>query len=198
MKAAPVRPVIGWCLLIVVLVSAWAWLVPVRPADTVRAVERLDAPAFRTPDARGASEGLAGAHESPRLLSRTGGPTVRHEYEPALRDPFAAPPARTEGLPRAAVAPPLMQTLPPASMPMPQPVLIQPSVPRYLGQLRTPQGDHLVLLDDGGTTVSAQAGTRLPSGWEVAALEPGRVRLVMAGTSASASVEVPSGSEPAR
>jgi hypothetical protein len=83
-------------------------------------------------------------------------------------------------------------------MPMIQPPLVQPSLPRYLGQLRTPQGELLVLLDDGGATTTAQAGTRLPSGWDVAALEPGRVRLVMAATAASATVEIPSASEPSR
>lgn len=198
MRTARVRPVIAWCLAVVLLASAWAWLVPVKPIKTVQASARLAGLGSQASGATVATVGQSRGPESFRPPERAAQPMGHPEFEPALRDPFASPPARTEGLPRAVVMPPLGQTVAAAPMPMIQPPLVQPSVPRYLGQLRTPQGELLVLLDDGGATSTAQAGTRLPSGWEVAALEPGRVRLVMAATAASATVEIPSASEPSR
>ena len=192
MRAPVVRPVIGWCLLAVVVASAWALLGPVEPRATVQAVA---GGANRTV-VSSAAEGLSTGERNTSNVTMQA--ITIQDFEPAIRDPFVPLAARKQPLPRAVAviaAPPSSPAPPPPVM---QPPPVQLPVPRYLGQLRTPQGELLVLLVDGESTAPAQPGNRLPSGWEVAAIEPGRVRLVMPGTTSSATVELPPRSETLR
>lgn len=185
MRAPVVRPVIGWCLLAVVVASVWSWLVPVEPRATVQAVAGS---ASRTYASSAAEVASTGERNTSNITMQ---PITIQEFESAIRDPFAPQAVRTQALPRAVA---VVAAQPPSPAPLPpvmQPPSFQPPIPHYLGQLRTPQGELLVLLVDGDSTAPAQPGARLPSGWEVAAIEPGGVRLVMPGTTSSATVELP-------
>jgi hypothetical protein len=167
-------------------------LVPVEPRATVQAVAGSGGRTYASAAAEGASTGER------NTSNITMHPITIQEFESAIRDPFAPQAARTQALPRAAA---VVAAQPPSPAPLPpvtQPPASQPPIPLYLGQLRTPQGELLVLLVDGESTAPAEPGTRLPSGWEVAAIEPDRVRLVMPGTTSSATVELPPRSETLR
>lgn len=185
-----VRPQLAGLLLAVLLVSGWALWVPEKPLAiieaTVQATGERAGDGFLPPS-------VPRPHQDGRAPSTDHHVTAeRSEFEPALRDPFSAEPREVEA-PRSrstVVAGPAIPVTP--IQPSLQPASVAPPVPRYLGQFLTPQGEWLVLLLDGATTTAAQPGTRLPSGWQVAALEPGRVQLVIPESSSSATVELPS------
>ncbi|MBL8339745.1 MAG: hypothetical protein JNM97_23470 [Rhodoferax sp.] len=154
---------------------------PIVPAADQRAREtpvRGDAAAVRVLADRLAKEA---SPAWPQPLPQTV-PALR--VLPAKCDIFAPPsqgPARTTALIQAKpakpqaepVSPPLPTVSPPVGA-----VAAPPPRVRYLGTMRTPEGERLVLLLRGEVAIVARAGLQLEDGYSIQSIETAAVRLL--------------------
>lgn len=185
------RPGLALGLVATTVASGWAlWAPADKPAvqPLVAAVLREATPVL--------GQGRAGVPVASRLQDGAG-PFAATSFEPAARDPFAAAPLAPPPAPSPPAPVAVPQVNAAAAVPPSPPPPAPPPMPAYLGQMHTPDGQHIVLLNENGRTTTAQAGVRLSGGWVVQALEPAAVKLAVPGTDLSAVLVVPaSGSVP--
>jgi hypothetical protein len=151
------RPGLGIALAAAVALSAW--LLFSSPAPTVVAVVAPDAAARHMPI-------LTERAAPPSTPARLPDQLPSYSWDLAEHDPFQGPPlvAAAPATPKPmAMSNTLATAPPPAPVQPPPPVLAY----TFLGRLRSPTGDRLVLLSDGLDSVVAADGVALGNGYTV-------------------------------
>jgi hypothetical protein len=214
-----VRPALRWLLTATLALSAVAlwWprggspaLVAAVPRDGARTVPR-GAP-LRPSGAGGSAERARATVPAVAPAGALPASLGAFDVQPAQRDIFAtaaravapAPPrAPAQGgaaLPATGVSPPAAppRVAPPAAQPGAQRAhaASPPPAPRYLGSMRTPQGERVVLLAQGDTSFVARAGLHLLQGFTVEAVEPLHVRVMHEASGRVVDIPVPPPGEP--
>lgn len=162
------RPLLVLGLLMSLLATAWALWWPVEPESLVAA----------------AGSPRRSLSESPPINDLT--PRTSSAAAPAHRDsedPTLSPASRDSfNLISPEPTPATAKTLPePVRHEAASPPLPVPAAPAMthavIGRFRTPEGRHLVYLQDGSSAVVAEPGVTLSSGYVVEALSPQELRL---------------------
>lgn len=149
----------------------------------------------RTPVIVGATLDRSGASRPFAMGPQVAAPSplaIRFEplqLEVARRDPFA--PIQVEA--PVLIAPPTAAVAPSTPVPVP-PQLSW----RYFGAMVTPEGQRLVMLAHGETTLTIQPGTRLDEGYVVEAIDTDAVRIIYPALRTVVNIPIPSAFSPAR
>lgn len=104
----------------------------------------------------------------------------RDAMEPALRDPFVAyaPPAPAQPKIKSTPAPlPPVFNAPPAAVAAPSPPALNL---RYVGQMTAPNGDRMIYVASGDSTVMLTQGQTLPNGYQVTSISDRQVNFTYA------------------
>ncbi|HEX6705223.1 MAG TPA: hypothetical protein VF169_10720 [Albitalea sp.] len=174
---------LSWGLAVTGVLSAGALMVDDKPAKVVAAIER--AGTARVPDPVPVRPTVSDA-ASP-LPTQLDPPQI----EASRRDVFLPvdPPA----------PPPPKVVAPPPPPPAPPPAPAAPAMNwRYMGAMVTPDGERLVMLARGDSSVLIQVGTRLEEGYVVEAIGSDAVRLVYPSLGTVVDLPIPPPAGPSR
>ena len=154
------------------------------PAPRVVDASRRDL----APAATGWGRSVLAARPSPVALAALPAHLDREPLTIAERDPFSSPPPTPLPAARTVRETPTLLTKSATEPVAPQPPAL---THRFIGSMRTPEGQALVYITDGSNPVLAQPGTALASGYVVEFVDEHQVRLVYPPLAHQAVVTIP-------